>query len=164
MPIHNHFSYFSSLLHSSPRALAIVKGRSMYPELSGEVRFYQTAYGTLVSAEFFGLPTTNLSCQNPIFGFHIHSGSQCAGNDSDPFANAMTHYNPYNCPHPHHAGDLPPIFGNHGYAFSAFLTDRFSVAEVIGRTIVLHSMPDDFISQPGGNSGIKIACGAIVAN
>lgn len=162
--MHPRFSYFGSLLKLTPRAHAIVRGSNMYPELSGEVRFCQTAYGTFVSAEFSGLPTTNPTCQNPIFGFHIHSGSQCSGNDSDPFANAMTHYNPDNCPHPYHAGDLPPIFGNNGYGFSAFLTNRFSVTELIGKTIILHSMLDDFTSQPGGNSGIKIACGAIVAN
>jgi len=65
--------------------------------------------------------------------------------------------------HPHHAGDLPPLFGNNGYALSMFLTTRFSVSEIIGRTVILHSAPDDFTSQPAGNSGVKIACGVIVA-
>ena len=41
------------------------------------------------------------------------------------------------------------------------LTDRFSVAEVIGRTLVIHSDPDDFRTQPSGNAGTKIACGVI---
>ncbi len=72
-------------------------------------------------------------------------------------------YNPYTCAHPYHAGDLPPIFGVNGYGFSMFLTNRFSAGEIIGRTIILHSMPDDFTSQPAGNSGAKIACGTIVA-
>lgn len=162
MSMHHRFSYFGSLLHSNPRAYAIVRGSDQYPNLSGEVRFYQTVYGTFVSAEFFGLPTAASPCQDPVFGFHIHSGSQCTGTTSDPFANAMTHYNPYNCPHPHHAGDLPPIFGNNGYGFSSFLTNRFSVTELIGRTVILHSMPDDFTSQPAGNAGTKIACGTIV--
>ena len=42
-----------------------------------------------------------------------------------------------------------------------FLTDRFTLKEIIGRTVVIHSMPDDFTSQPSGNSGEKIACGVI---
>lgn len=163
MPIRNRLSYFASLITLPPRAIAIVRGSNAYPGIQGEVRFYQTAYGTLVTAEFFGLPTGSSPCQSPIFGFHIHSGTQCTGNFSDPFADALTHYDPYTCAHPYHAGDLPPIFGANGYAFSTFLTTRFSAGEVIGRTVILHSMPDDFTSQPAGNSGSKIACGTIVA-
>ena len=48
-----------------------------------------------------------------------------------------------------------------GYAFSACLTDRFSVHEIIGRMVVLHSSPDDFSTQPSGNAGAKIVCGEI---
>ena len=79
----------------------------------------------------------------------------------DPLANAMSHYNPDGCVHPYHAGDLPPLFGNDGLALSLFLTNRFSVDEVIGRTVIIHDHPDDFVTQPSGNSGAKIACGVI---
>jgi Cu-Zn family superoxide dismutase len=163
MPIRNRLSYFGSLLNTAPRAIAIVRGSSSYPDIYGEVRFYQTVYGTFVVTEFTGLPTGTSDCSNPVFGFHIHNGSQCTGNFADPFADTLTHYNPYNCNHPYHAGDLPPLFSANGYAFSTFLTTRFSASEIIGRTVVLHSMPDDFTSQPAGNSGAKIACGMIVA-
>ena len=163
MPTHNRFRYFASLLNLQPRAIAAVRGSNAYPGLFGEVRFYQTAYGTLVAAEFFGLPLGTSSCTSPVFGFHIHSGTQCTGTFTDPFADALTHYNPYNCAHPYHAGDLPPIFGANGYGFTTFVTTRFSASELIGRTVILHSMPDDFTTQPAGNAGAKIACGTIVA-
>ena len=65
--------------------------------------------------------------------------------------------------HPKHAGDLPPLLANDGVAWSAVYTDRFYPEEVIGRTVVIHGMGDDFHSQPSGNSGVKIACGEIVA-
>lgn len=42
-----------------------------------------------------------------------------------------------------------------------FLTDRFKVDDVIGRTVIIHDKPDDFTTQPSGNSGEKIACGII---
>ena len=42
-----------------------------------------------------------------------------------------------------------------------FLTERFNIDEIIGKTIIIHSNPDDFTTQPGGNSGTKIACGLI---
>ena len=41
------------------------------------------------------------------------------------------------------------------------LTGRFRVGEIIGRSVVLHSDPDDFHTQPSGNAGMKIACGVI---
>jgi len=103
-----------------------------------------------------------VACSAPVFGFHIHGGSSCSGNRTDPFAAAGEHYNPRGCEHPFHAGDMPPLFGNNGYAFQIFLTDRFSVNEIIGKTVIIHSGPDDFASQPGGNSGERIACGQIV--
>ncbi|MBP3369234.1 MAG: superoxide dismutase family protein, partial [Clostridia bacterium] len=46
-------------------------------------------------------------------------------------------------------------------AFLAFVTDRFTVSEVVSKTVVIHDRPDDFTTQPSGNAGNKIACGVI---
>ncbi|MDO4813350.1 MAG: superoxide dismutase family protein [Eubacteriales bacterium] len=153
--------HFISIFRQPPSAIAKIRGSVHYPNISGEVTFHQTSAGVLVSAQVTGLPTSDDTCAGRIFAFHIHSGGTCTGNANDPFADALAHYNPYGCEHPHHAGDLPPLFGNHGYAFAVFLTDRFSISEVIGKTVVIHSNPDDFTSQPSGSAGEKIACGEI---
>lgn len=145
-----------------PDAFAFVRGSNKHPHIAGQINFYRTRYGVLVATEVFGLPSPVGMCKSPVFGFHLHSGNACTGTESDPFANAMTHYNPNNCPHPHHSGDLPPLFGNNGYAFSIFMTNRFAINEIIGKTVIIHSMPDDFTTQPAGNSGEKMACGIIV--
>lgn len=141
----------------------MMSGSEEYPGISGVIRFYQTRHGALVAAEVSGLPAGEEPCGSRVFGFHIHSGERCAGDGADPFAAALGHYNPEGCPHPEHAGDMPPLFGNRGYAFQVFLTDRFSVREIIGKTVIIHSSPDDFTSQPAGNAGTKIACGQIRA-
>ena len=91
-------------------------------------------------------------------GFHIHEGGDCGGVD---FGDTGGHYNPYWEKHPLHAGDLPPLLFTNGRAYFAVLTDRFRVADVIDRTVVIHSAPDDFRTQPAGNAGKKIACGVI---
>lgn len=153
--------YFIRLLQKPPYAFARIKGSSEYSEISGEARFYQTEFGVLVSVQVFGLPTSKESCKKSIFAFHIHGGGVCTGNEEDAFADTLTHYNPEGCEHPYHAGDLPPLFGNDGYAFATVLTDRFSVNEIIGKTIVVHLNLDDFTSQPSGGAGEKIACGQI---
>ena len=41
------------------------------------------------------------------------------------------------------------------------LSNRFSIEEIIGRTVIIHNAPDDFRTQPSGNAGMKIACGVI---
>ena len=159
MAINNIFS-----LHFSrhPIAFAHISGSPEYNSIKGIVRFYKTIYGVLVNAQISGLHVGD-TCASPIFGFHIHEGESCSGNADDPFAYAKTHYNPKSCPHPYHAGDLPPLFSANGYAYSAVLTDRFTVDEIIGKTVVIHSSPDDFTTQPSGNAGRKIACGVITA-
>ena len=101
------------------------------------------------------------SCGQRIFGFHIHEGTRCSGTSVDHFADAGSHYNPSNCPHPMHAGDLPPLFVNNGRAWFATITPQFTVSDVIGHTVIVHSDPDDFHTRPSGNSVEKIACGMI---
>lgn len=159
----NYLPNFAAYLHRRPDAYAIVRGSSDYPEIIGYVGFYSTAYGVIVAAAAQGLPTSAEPCKAPILAFHIHSGASCTGNADDPFANAKMHYNPHGCAHPYHSGDLPPLFSSGGYAFGAVLTDRFKVDEIIGKTVIIHSAPDDFTTQPSGNAGVKIACGEILS-
>lgn len=151
----------NEIFYRRPQAMAILQGSRDYPEIKGTVKFYQTSRGVIVAAEVKGLPMTGESCQGAFFGFHIHEGKSCTGNPEMPFANALGHYNPEGCEHPYHVGDLPPLLGNRGYAISVFLTDRFSVREIMGRTIIVHGSADDFHSQPSGNAGAMIACGVI---
>ncbi|MGN0648071.1 MAG: superoxide dismutase family protein [Oscillospiraceae bacterium] len=152
---------YAALLMQQPHATAALQGSAAYPNIHGTVRFYQMRNGVLIAAEVSGLPYARGDCQHPVFGFHIHAGSQCEGDRHDPFSGAMAHYNPANCDHPFHAGDLPPLFGNHGDAFCVFLTDRFALLEIIGKTVILHGNADDFNTQPSGNAGTKLACGVI---
>lgn len=144
-----------------PQAAAEIMGSEKYSSLRGTVSFYDLGYAVLVTTSLYGLPYRNGYCQHPVLGFHIHEGRACTGNSQDPFADAGTHFNPENCPHPAHAGDLPPVFVNEGLAWSAVITTRFTVKEIIGRTVIVHSQADDFHTQPSGNSGEKIACGLI---
>ncbi len=158
------FKHFSRLLLTKkPHAEATIKGSAAHPHIRGTARLYQTKEGVLLAVNVKGLPRHPGPCASRIFGFHIHEGAACTGNAEDPFANAGMHYNPKGCGHPEHAGDLPPLFGNQGQAFMAVLTDRFTVKEVLGRALIVHDAPDDFTSQPSGNSGNKIACGIIRA-
>ncbi len=166
--VKNNFFYFAypdsiKEVHMKKEILCAtsnIRGSCSYPKLRGTVQFKQIGSNVLVTAEIFNLPCEEQTKPN-IFAFHIHEGCCCTGTNEDPFADAKGHYNPNNTKHPFHAGDLPPIFGNHGYAYMSVLTDRFTVKEIVGRVIIIHRNLDDFTSQPSGNAGEKIACGKI---
>ena len=153
--------FLETALYHMPAAYAEITGNPGNGELTGIVRFYPMDSGVLINAEIYGLPVSAEACDSNIFGFHIHEGHSCTGNSTDPYADAKEHYSLSQCPHPSHAGDMPPLFGNNGSAWMMFFTERFSLTDVIGRTVIIHSKPDDFTTQPSGNSGTKIACGVI---
>ena len=137
-----------------PKAIARVQGGKDYPQICGNVRFFQHRDGLIVEAEIWGLPRTKTG----FFAFHIHEGGSCTGED---FSDTGGHYNPDGTPHPDHRGDLPPLFSNQGKAYMKVFTDRLCIGEVMGKTVIIHSQPDDFYTQPSGNAGVKIACGVI---
>ncbi len=137
-----------------PEAIARMAGGEQAPCLYGTVKFYEIGNNILITSEICGLPKS----QTGIFALHIHEGKECTG---PAFADTGSHYNPQAKPHPQHAGDLPPLFSCDGKAFLAVMTNRFCLQDVMGRTVVIHSGPDDLHTQPAGNSGTKIACGVI---
>ena len=141
-------------MQMNPGAIARVRGDKTYSAIHGTVKFYPHRQGVLVTADIFGLPDS----ETGFFALHIHEGWDCGGQG---FADTGGHYNPCDRPHPRHAGDLPPLLSCDGRAYLAVLTDRFSVEEILGRTVVIHSHPDDFKTQPAGDAGTKIACGVI---
>ncbi len=142
-------------------AKAHVKGGKNFPAIDGLVTFKEVSNGVMVTAKISGLPQSDTFCTGRFFGFHIHEGTSCTGNVTDEFANAKSHLNSTNCPHPFHIGDLPPLIENDGYAYMSVLINKFKIQDIIGKVVIIHDMPDDFNSQPSGNSGTKIACGKI---
>ncbi|MGO1469506.1 MAG: superoxide dismutase family protein [Tissierella sp.] len=150
------------------RAHARMMGSKYAPHLCGNVYFYAVEEGTEVFVEIWGLPlyqpATDKNAPISPFGFHVHEVGLCQGKDSDsPFTSAKGHYNPDDQPHGNHAGDLPVLFSNNGYARMSFFTDKFRVKDIIDRSVIIHQNPDDFRTQPAGDSGTRIACGIIKA-
>ena len=142
-------------------AKAVLHGSAKYPDIKGYAVFVTTDKGTMVSISVYGLPEPGKPCEYGIFAMHIHENGDCTGDRTDPFANVKSHYDPQKCPHPYHSGDMPSLYAYGSQAHMAFITDRFTPEEVIGRAMVIHSGADDMHTQPSGNSGEKIACGKI---
>jgi superoxide dismutase, Cu-Zn family len=147
-------------------AMAEIKGGPQSQGITGTVYFKNVPGGTMVCAQIRGLPSYEPAQggKSPIgpHGFHIHQNGNCeVGDPENPFAAAGGHWNPTDQPHGNHSGDFPVLFSNHGYANMCFFTDKFKVADVIGKSVIIHENPDDYRTQPAGNSGKKMACGVI---
>lgn len=140
-----------------PAACANLTGNAENPDLTGTALFYPAFDGTMIAVEVYQLPFQT-DGQPSFYGMHIHETGDC----TPPFEKTGSHYNPSEQPHPMHKGDLPPLLGNQGYAFSVFFTSYFQVPDILNRSLILHSAPDDFTTQPSGNSGTKIGCGVIL--
>lgn len=159
--------YYGSYRQGSVRdAVADIKGGPLAPKLRGRVLFRNAARGTWVCVIVNGLPQFQpaKNGKQPIgpHGFHIHGGGSCeVGDPQEPFKAAGEHWNPTNQPHGNHAGDFPVLFSNNGTARMCFFTDKFKVADVIGKAVIIHESPDDYRSQPAGNAGKRLGCGII---
>lgn len=139
-----------------PVASAILRGDPSHAQIMGEATFAPFGRGTLVVVRLLGLPAPGF------LGFHIHEKGDCSTGGDVPFTSAGGHYNPQGAAHPWHAGDLPPVLAaSDGTALLAAYTDRFTPADVIGRSVIVHQMADDLHSQPAGDSGLRMACGVI---
>ncbi len=148
------------------RARADLHGGPLAPGLRGIVRFYEVPNGVDVYAYVSGLPPYQPSGPRgePIgpHGFHIHAFGDCAISDPrDPFQEAGGHWDPDHQPHGNHAGDFPVLFSNNGVARMRFFTNRFRIADPIGKSVIIHENPNDYRTQPDGNAGRRLACGII---
>ena len=97
-----------------PSAYAKITGNSDHPALRGTAYFYPVpSGGVLIETEIFNLPYKDAAPYSQFYAMHIHETGDC----SLPFDKTGPHYNPGGLPHPQHAGDLPPLLGNRGYAY-----------------------------------------------
>ena len=138
----------------------------------GTVSFTPTSYGSLVvDARLRGLA--------PGFhGFHVHAVGTC---QAPGFTSAGPHYaGQTGSEHPFHDGDLPTLLvKRNGTATMRTTTDRLTLAELTdadGSAVVIHIEADnhgnvptryapnrDADTQLSGDSGARVACGAIAA-
>ena len=106
---------------------------------------------------------------NAEHGFHVHEKGDCSSGDG---MSAGGHFNPTGAPHgqhgagPHHAGDLPNLradaSGVARFSYeSSMITVGSGATDVIGKGLIVHRDPDDYRTQPTGNSGARLACAVI---
>lgn len=99
-------------------------------------------------------------------GIHLHAVGRC---DTPTFQSAGGHWNPAGKQHGHlnpsgaHAGDLPNIIVSANGRGEANFLARGMLADADGTSLVIHQKPDDYRTDPSGNSGDRVACAVIAA-
>jgi Cu-Zn family superoxide dismutase len=145
-------------------AVAVLEARSG-SSVSGRVELVEGSRGVGAHVELQGLPP------NSEHGFHVHEQGDCSAPDA---ASAGGHFNPGKAPHGrpeslvHHAGDLPSVHADSAGKVKVDVPiEGVTLAEgptsIVGRSLVVHRDPDDYTTQPSGNSGPRLACGVITA-
>ena len=151
----------AAMVPSGPSAVTVLAATTGNTA-AGNVTFTQKGDKVVVVAKVTGLAPGS-------HGFHIHEKGDCSSGDG---MSACGHFNPLGKPHAHpstpdrHAGDMPMLIADS--AGSASLTAELDVitigggsTDVVGKGVIVHKDPDDYTTQPTGNSGARAACGVI---
>lgn len=134
----------------------------------GIVTFSDNVGGILITPKLSGLPPGQ-------HGFHIHEKGDCgpgmnegkqaagfaAGGHYDP-AHTKRHLGPLSAAG--HRGDLPLLMvDNQGNAMQSVTAPHLTVAQIRGRSVMIHAGGDNYSDTPLplGGGGARIACGVI---
>jgi len=117
--------------------------------------------------------TLSLSIQNlppGVHAVHIHEHGDCSAEDG---SSAGGHWNPMGHDHgkwnqtPFHMGDLGNVTADeYGNGALSITTSLWTIGtgqadDIVGKSIIVHASADDYVTQPTGNAGGRIACGVI---
>ncbi|KAF0163794.1 MAG: Cu/Zn superoxide dismutase [Rhodocyclaceae bacterium] len=153
----------ASMEAAGSKASATLEPRSG-SKVSGTVNFQAVGQKLRVEGRIAGLTPGE-------HGFHVHEAGDCSAPDA---SSAKGHFNPAAKAHGHHggaerhAGDMPnlvaDVYGNATINGEVTLLSLGTDANsILNRSVVIHADPDDYKSQPAGNSGKRVACGTIRA-
>ncbi|GMM94580.1 hypothetical protein MTsN3n11_28830 [Qipengyuania sp. MTN3-11] len=133
---------------------------------AGTVRLMESAGELVVTGTLSGLPAGE-------HGFHLHTTGRC---DAPDFQSAGGHLNPYDRDHGKldpqgkHLGDLDnitvPASGMVTISQSVGMNTNMDIARIFdadGTSVMVHSGPDDYRTDPSGDAGSRIACGVMRA-
>jgi superoxide dismutase, Cu-Zn family len=133
----------------------------------GSVAITESKYGMVFSPALKGLPPG-------LLGFHLHQNASCeaaekdgkmvpalaAGGHCDP-TDSKRHGTPWG---DGHLGDLPPLYVDAaGNANQPVLAPRLKLADLTGRSLMVHAGGDNHADHPAplGGGGARIICGVV---
>ena len=150
---------------SKARAVAHLAARN--GESAGTATFIATSHGVLIELDVKGLTP------GP-HAVHIHTSGNCDPKVAFTSAGPDLSFEPtkmhgFLAPHGPHANDLPNEFAASDGTLRASVINnaislgngKKSIFDRDGASIIIHAKADDYVSQPAGNAGDRVACGVI---
>lgn len=133
-----------------------VIGSAVFSEKNGKVTF-----------------TAKLSGLKPgVHAIHIHEKSDCSAADA---TSTGGHWNPTFKKHgkwgdaEYHKGDIGNFTADtNGNGTISMSTEEWCIGcgdetkDILGKGLIVHDKPDDFVTQPTGNAGARVACTALI--
>ncbi len=158
---HHHYHPHKRHKHKN-ESLAIIRPINK-SQVKGYVRFKVTKRKeekaqVIVGAEIKGLTPGKQ------YGFHIHQYGDCTHDGQYAGAHFNPHHRSHGLPHSKlkHSGDMGNLLAQkNGIAVYKNVLNNVYISHLVGRSVIVHAMRDDGISQPSGNAGPYIACGVI---
>jgi Cu-Zn family superoxide dismutase len=139
----------------------------------GAVTLWETPHGVIIRIAASGLPAGELAV-------HLHETGAC--DPASRFESAGGHFNPADAEHGllaeagPHAGDMPnQMVGADGVLAATLYNtmvslgsageagERASLFDEDGTALMIHAHADDYLSQPAGDAGDRLACAVIGA-
>jgi Cu-Zn family superoxide dismutase len=143
-------------LNFEPKSNSSVAGTATFTEKKGKVTF---------EAKLTGL-------KPGVHAIHIHEKSDCSAADG---SSAGGHWNPTFKKHgkwgegEYHKGDIGNFTADeNGNGTITLTTEEWCIGcgdpakDILGKGLIVHQGADDFVTQPTGNSGERVACSAII--
>ncbi len=134
-------------------------------KVTGTATFIEKKGEVFLTAKLSGLSTGS-------HAIHIHEKSDCTAADG---SSAGGHWNPTFKKHGKwgetecHKGDIGNfIVDENGNGTIEFSTTEWCIGcadetkNILGKSLIVHQDIDDFITQPTGNSGARVACGGLI--
>jgi Cu-Zn family superoxide dismutase len=153
---------------AASKARAVANMKAMSGDGAGSIAFAATSHGVLIQYDLKGLTPG-------VHAIHLHTSGNCdpkvgftsAGPDLS-FDNTKMHG--YFAKHGPHAGDLPNEWAaTDGTLKASVISNAFSLGngkksifDHDGVSIIVNARGDDYVSQPAGNSGDRVACGVVM--
>ncbi len=155
----------SSTSNNSANSLNLALETKSNSGVTGTAVFTQREDNVTLVAKMKGL-------KPGVHAIHIHEKSDCSSADA---TSAGGHWNPTFKKHGKwgetecHKGDIGNFIADaNGNGTVTFKTNEWCIGcedetkNIIGKGLIVHDKPDDFITQPTGNAGARVACSAII--
>ncbi len=153
-------------LSEAPKTVSVIMEPKSNSKAEGEAYFSEQNGVVTFEAKFTGLkPGTH--------AIHLHEKADCSAADA---SSAGGHWNPTHQKHGkwgdkdgYHKGDIGNLEADaNGNASITMQTDEWCIGcgdenkDILGKALIIHESPDDFVSQPTGNAGGRVACGGVI--